>query len=698
MLFACRLLQTALALLLLAVPAQARSSPAKRVIDMLQERTNKVIEEAKAEEKLYDKHMCYCKSNKESLQKNIEDLTRKNPTMKSDINTLEISRETLEKELEKAKNDQGDAEQSAAKAESLRKKESVDNQKRAKQLTESISAVERALFIIKGGVSSFLQESTTADLELLRMLVQEKVDVDERRQREVVAFLQGGEGYEPSSGVVIGVLSQLLETLEEDLRSTMANENEAAKTNAELFRNKNGVVSSLTRQVQEKTMRLSEMQIDLVTLRRELAKNEEQLTEDKSFLATLQKTCEEKVQEYKQRASLQNEELEALAETIKMLDSDENRVLLKKTFGSGTSMLQMPGNEVQLRQDAADAISAAKDQLPSVQRPGLEFISLALKGKKIGLDGVIEMIQKLKKTLNREQEAEREKRQYCNEQYAEVAAKKDELENRQSETSSNIFNVKASLAIVVDAINEMENGIKELDKTTADTTELRKAEYLEYKDAQVQSLDTKDLIERAASRLKSFYDRGDVKTTGALFMEVSEHFGESPRPPPPEDFSSSAAAGRVGAGTSILKMLQTLAEQVNTEMKFAENAETNAQKEYEEFMKDSAAKRLEDSQALALKSGVKAEKEAELQSHVATQAATTQAQTDNDAYKLALDNECAWLLQHFQERSEARLREIDSLDNAVNILKNAEQEQEGSSAVSLVQIRAVSERRNLRGA
>merc|ERR1719329_920215 len=100
--------------------------------------------------------------------------------------------------------------------------------------------------------------------------------------------------------------------------------------------------------------------------------------------------------------------------------------------------------------------------------------------------------------------------------------------------------------------------------------------------------------------------------------------------------------------------------------------EKQAQKDYEEMMADSAAKRAADSKAVTEKDGQKANLEADLQ---AASSAKKQSEGELQAleeYTARRRGFCDFLLQNFDLRKEARANEIDALNKAKAVLSGAD--------------------------
>merc|ERR1740121_195034 len=104
----------------------------------------------------------------------------------------------------------------------------------------------------------------------------------------------------------------------------------------------------------------------------------------------------------------------------------------------------------------------------------------------------------------------------------------------------------------------------------------------------------------------------------------------------------------------------------------AETDEKNSQADYEQMMKDSAAKRTADSKVLTAKGSGKADTEAALQAHTERRADGAKELMATMKYISSLHAECDWLLQYFDARKEARAGEVESLNKAKAVLSGAD--------------------------
>merc|ERR1712039_397462 len=107
------------------------------------------------------------------------------------------------------------------------------------------------------------------------------------------------------------------------------------------------------------------------------------------FVEDLEKNCATKAQEWDKIVKVRAEEMLALADTIKLLNSDDALELFKKALPGSASLLQMKSSSQALK---ARALSVIRDARRGGSHPKLDFVALALSGKKVSFDGVIKMI------------------------------------------------------------------------------------------------------------------------------------------------------------------------------------------------------------------------------------------------------------------------------------------------------------------
>jgi chromosome segregation ATPase len=693
-----------LCLVLLASGAALRSrekeaslaNPIRKVVTMLQSMQTKVQEEAEKEQALYDKYMCYCKTAGGDLQASIDKAGSSISELGNKIKAGQEEKVVLEEELKAAQSDRTAAKAAMAEATAIREKEAAAFAAEKADADKDIAAVDKAISAISTGMAgSFLQSSGA---QILKQITMSKHDflMDDERQ-DVLAFLSGSQEYAPQSGQILGILKQMADEMKKGAAEAAAAEEAAIKTYDALMAAKKKEVAALTKQIETKLERVGALGVEIAQMKNDLGDTEEALIADREFLANMDKNCETKKKEWEVIVKTRAEELAALADTIKVLNDDDALELFKKTLPSAASLMQV---QLSLKGSRRAALSLLQRVLKSSgeKNPKLEMLMLALKGKKIGFEKVIKMIDDMITTLKVEQADDEAKKEYCGTAFDQADDKKKGLERAVSDLEIAIENANEDITKLGEEIDALKAGIKELDKMVVEATEQRKEENEDFKELMASDTAAKELMKFAKNRLNKFYnpklykappktelsreDRiavnmggtapptaapGGIAGTGiAVFIQTRN---VAP-PPPPESFGPYTKKSEDSMG--VMAMMDLLIADLDKEMTEAETEEKDAQADYETTMRDSAEKRTKDSKLLGEKESAKAELEADLETNTEDKASTAKELMGTLRYIQSLHNECDWLLKYFDVRKEARASEIDALGKAKAVLAGAD--------------------------
>jgi len=673
------------------VDTSVNANPIRKVVTMLQNVQKSVVAEGEKEEKMFEKYMCYCKNGVgtlgEEISSNEAKLSQLDSSLKEDI----AKKNQLVEDLKAAKVDRTDAKSSIASATALRAKEAKAYAKASGDLKTNVAAISKAVAALeKGATGAFLQTSTA---RTLRDLVISR-DMKESARDELMAFLQGTDKYAPQSGEITGILKEMGDEMSADLKDATAVENAAIASFDALVAAKTKEINALTQAIETKTQRSGELAMAIAQAGNDIEDTSESVVEDKKFLADLQKNCATKESEWAEIVKTRNEEILALAETIKLLNSDDALELFKQTLPSAaSSLVQMHDNLAEVKGRARDIIRRAQGSHGSVQK--LDFILLALSGKSAGFEKVIGMIDDMVKLLKSEQTEDDEKQTYCNKQFDVADDEKKSHENAVKNSETAIEAQTELISGLTDEINALADGIKALDKSVAEATANRKDEHAAFKQLMAEDGAAKDLLHVAKNRMNKFYnpalykappkrqlseeDRITVNMGGTLAPTqppggisgtgITALVQDAPAPPPeaPGPFKKKSQESN-----GVIAMMDILVKNLDKEMTEASTDEKNAQADYEQAMSDSAEKRAADSKSLADKQSAKADAAESLQQHEDDHASSSKELAGTLKYIHSLHGECDWLIKYYEVRKEARANEVDSLNNAKAVLNGAD--------------------------
>jgi predicted nucleic acid-binding Zn-ribbon protein len=683
------------------------ANPIRKVVTMLQSMTKKVEAEGEKQKSLYEKYMCYCKTSGGELSKSISDAGTKIPELESSIKEGESKKVQLDEEIKQHQADRATAKAAMSEATAIREKEAAAYAKASSEDQANIAATSGAITAIEKGLGLAFLQTTAA--RLLQRVVQEAGDLQDSDKESLVSFLSG-DSSAPGTHEIVGILKTMLDEMNQDFAEEKATEEAAIKAYELLMAAKTKEVNALTKAIEEKMTRVGELAVEIVQMKNDLGDTAEALIEDKKFLADMQKNCATKSSEYEEIVKTRNEELLALADTIKVLNDDDALELFKKTLPGASSFVQVQVTTSALRLRALNAIRRSRR---SSRNPHLDLIALAIQGKKIGFEGVIKMIDEMVATLKAEQVDDDSKKEYCAVQFDQSEDKKKALERKIKDLTSVIADAKDGIVALEDEIEALTASIKALDKSVAEATEQRKAEHEDFVELMASDSAAKEVLGFAKNRLNKFYNPklykpppkrelseeeritvsmggtlaptaapGGIAGTGiAVLAEVSDHSqnGDAAKPPPPPE-APGAYEKKSEESTGVIAMIDILIKDLDKEMTVAETEEKDAQGDYEQLMKDSAEKRAEDAKTLANKEATLAELQSSLEKATEGKKSSVKELGATLQYIHSLHTDCDWLLQYFDVRKTARSDEIDALGKAKAVLSGAD--------YSLVQVRS----------
>merc|ERR1719491_2868006 len=113
------------------------------------------------------------------------------------------------------------------------------------------------------------------------------------------------------------------DTMAANLADETSTEKGAIKTYQGLTQAKKKELEACTSTIEAKTQQIGDLGLTIVRTKEDLADTQDSLSDDKAFLAELEKSCATKTAEWEERSKTRSEELVALADTIKVFNDDD---------------------------------------------------------------------------------------------------------------------------------------------------------------------------------------------------------------------------------------------------------------------------------------------------------------------------------------------------------------------------------------
>merc|ERR1719230_1284502 len=294
--------------------------------------------------------------------------------------------------------------------------------------------------------------------------------------------------------------------MEADLTEAEGKEAESKSSFETLMTSKTSEIGAAGKAIETKTARVGQVAVEIVQNQADLQSTEKAVAENVEFKANLAKTCATKQKEWDERQKLRSEEIEAISDTIKMLNSDDALELFKKTLPSAASAFiqTASGTRMQTRRARALIESAmSSDTGHSVNR---HLMLMALKSGVHGFEKVVGMVDGMVGVLEEEQVKDDKTDVWC---LGELDKAKDDIKATEvaiTELEAAVDQQRDAISTTDSEIAELKAGLVELDKSVAEATKQRKKEHQEYIDTAAANQAAVQLLGMARNRMNKFYN------------------------------------------------------------------------------------------------------------------------------------------------------------------------------------------------
>merc|ERR1719443_1031131 len=290
---------------------------------------------------------------------------------------------------------------------------------------------------------------------------------------------------------------------------------------------------------------------------------------------------------------------------------------------------------------------------------------LATLAARVRLDGfkkVTEEIDGMIADLKKEKADDVKMKDFCIEALHknEVAQEMKKRDIEQMEAK--IADLTATIDALAKQIAALQAEIAEMQVQLKRAGEDRELENKDFQQVVADQRATQQLLENALNVLKGFYDKALVQTSVSA--------GQPAGPPPPPGFKKYEKSS--GAG-GVMGMLEQIVSETKTMEAEAIKAETDAQKAYESFVKDTNASMEEKTRDITNKSEEKAEKEVDKTAAEEDHTAALNEQQQNENEKADLHKSCDFTLDNFDARQNALHQEMEGLAKAKSVLHGSAQ-------------------------
>jgi len=654
-----------------AVTEQDAERPVMKVVRLLKDMETELINDLEDDKKVHEMLDCWCKTNRQEKTAAIELGEEKSSQLEAFLGEAAAKMAEIKAKREAAQ-DEVDKDWAALnEAKAMRMKENKAFHDEEMYLQQTIDAAQQAVIVLSKHHPELAQLKTVvhklrsanilsakrlnkAQVEALRSFLDEP-------QSTGSSFLAipGMQSYAPQSGQIFGILKQMIADFKDDLSGAEAREADAVKEFEELKAAKEKEIKSgkeLVIQLDDEFADFGEKKAQAF---KDLEDTKAQLELDRTFLKNLEEKCAQTDEEFAKRVKDRNTEIEAVQDTIKIVNSDEAFDNFSKTVNS---FVQLSGGaSAQEQQARLHHVSTMLAEVATrIQSPRLSLMATAAQ-----LDAFTEVkaeIDKMVAELTKQQQDEIDHRDWCikemNENKRDTAAaydKKESLETKIADLTKGIETMTSEIETSTKEIAETQESMKR-------ASEIREGEDADFQQTMSDQRLTQMILKKALARMKEVYLL-QRQQPGAPHIQTSgTHTDPGNGPARFDKYDKNAGGARV-----VGMLEEIIADSVKAEND-ALAAEEDAQTAYEQMMKQSNDMILAATKKINDLKEARAKAEGDLSMAKEDFKQTIVNLGDLNDTMSGLVKACKYILDNFDARQAARAAEIDALKEAKAIL------------------------------
>merc|ERR1719464_388825 len=346
----------------------------------------------------------------------------------------------------------------------------------------------------------------------------------------------------------------------------------------------------------------------------------------------LKEKCAMTDKEWEERQKTRQLEMEAVSKALAVLSGDDAHDLFTRTFNP--AFVQESTKNTLRREQAAKLLSEVAKRLNS---PRLS--TLAYRVRLDAFTRVKKAIDDMIAQLTKEKEDEIKHKDFCVDEFNKNELQTEKKEREKKDLIAKIEDLEMTIKSLAEAIEKLKGEIAEMQVQMKRAGEDREKENKEFQTTVADQRETQKLLKAALNVLQDFY--------GKKAAFVQQHKQEPAGPPPPpgfEAYKKNAASG------GVMKMIQEIINDAKAMEAEAIRSEEDAQKAYEDFVKETNASIEAKSKEIVNKSEEKAKAESELVETKEAKEAVMLELEQLSNYNAELHQSCDFVMKNFDVR------------------------------------------------
>merc|ERR1712203_293391 len=620
---------------------------------------------------------CWCETNDKEKTKAIADAEAKIEDLTTKIEELTALSARLNTEIKNLESEVAKNQEALDKATAIREKQLAEFNAEEKDLLESISALKAAITVLskhQGGAflqlpqSHILSVAATIQHEMQKHAALLQGVITPSQRRAAASFVQAPQdyfdakptfkqSYAPQSGEIFGILTQMLETFEANLSQSQKEEMANQKAYEDLKAAKEEEIAAGQEQIDKKTAELADTDEKNAQAKEDIEDTKKSLSADEEFLMMLKEKCSMTDKEWEERQKTRQLEMEAVSKALAVLSGDDAHDLFTRTF-----------NPAFLQEDTQDSRRARASKVLMNAAKKLNNPKLSNLAYRVRLDAftrVKKAIDDMVAQLLKEKADEIKHKDFCTDEFNSNQLQTEKKDREKQDLIANIEELESTIKALAEAIETLKSEIAEMQVQLKRAGEDREKQNKEFQSTVADQRETQKLLTAALGVLQDFYAK---KAPAASLTQKQEPVGP---PPPPgfETYKKSAASG------GVLSLIQQIISDAKAMEAETIRSEEDAQKAYEDFVKETNNSIETKSKDIVNKSDEKSKAEGELVETKESKEAVMLELEQLSNYDAELHQACDFIQKNFELRQTARDEEVEALRQAKAILSGAKFEE-----------------------
>merc|ERR1719473_1895775 len=407
-------------------------------------------------------------------------------------------------------------------------------------------------------------------------------------------------------------------------------------------------------QIDTKTQELADTDEKNAQAKEDIADTRASLAADEEFLMMLKEKCQMTDKEWEERQKTRQQEMEACSKALAILSGDDAHDLFTRTFNPAlvqTSTAMHSERRVQ----ASKILSAVAHKLSSPR-----LATLAVRVRLDAFTRVKKAIDDMIAQLLVEKADEIKHKDFCVDEFNKNQLETEKKEREKQDLIAKIEDLDMTIEQLTKAIETLKAEIAEMQVQLKRAGEDREKENKEFQTTVADQRASAKLLQAALAVLQEFYG----KEKAAAMLQRQEPAG----PPPPPGFE---AYKKRAASGGVMSMIQQIINDTKAMEAETIRSEEDAQKAYEDFVKETNASIEAKSKDIVNKSEVCAKCEADLVEAKEEKESVMVELEQLSNYNAELHASCDFVLKNFDLRQTARDEEVEALRQAKAILPGA---------------------------